>query len=82
MSIDDSDDTVDGDADKDQRKPEEENQRNFSAERSVLKCFFLSFGNRTAAYRFNGMADFMTIGIGKQTSRRSVMTSLEPIVIS
>lgn len=79
MSVYDSDDTVEGDADEDQRKPEEENQRNFSAERSVLRFFFR---NRNAAYRFNGMADFMTIGIGKQTSRRSVMTSLEPIVIS
>lgn len=33
-------------------------------------------------YRFMGMAERRTIGMGKTMSRRSVMTSLAPMVMS
>lgn len=37
---------------------------------------------REDAHRLGGIADFKMIGIGKPTKRRSVMTSLVPMVMS
>lgn len=78
MAIDHRNDAVDGNADEDEGEPEQENQGDFAVTHQH-GCTNEMMG---LTHRLSIMADFMTIGTGKHTRRRSVITSLAPIVIS
>ena len=72
-------DAIESDADQYEREREKEDKRDLPVVDISTEILCLM---PVIAYRFVFMADLSTMGIGKPTIKRSVTTSLVPIVIS